>query len=195
MLRNPGFLSFPARRRLFQGRGQRRKERQRREQEPFEGRRKCNPAVIPSTLGGALPMKDRKKGTQHVNVTKSKHLWAGVVPPFIVCTPSNWVHLDLWPLTCEVLSRMMCDLFDSRVMRTTSCTLMAINDNHGKVDFIVFPHLQLPPARCRPPALLQAARITQNEITLAYTRLVLLLTLAGCFFCLPWKPRNPDLHS
>lgn len=63
MLRNPGFLSSPARRRLFQGRGQRWKERQRREQEPFEGRRKYNPAVILSELGGGLPMENCKRGT------------------------------------------------------------------------------------------------------------------------------------
>lgn len=88
----------------------------------------------------------------------------------------------------------MCDPFDFRVVRTTSCTLMAINDNHGKMDFIAFPHLQLPPA-CRRPLTLEAARITENEITLAYTRPVLLLTLAGCFFSLPRKPCNTDLHS
>lgn len=88
----------------------------------------------------------------------------------------------------------MCDPFDFRVVRTTSCTLMAINDNHGKMDFTAFPHLQLPPA-CRRPLTLEAARITENEITLAYTRPVLLLTLAGCFFSLPRKPCNTDLHS
>lgn len=160
---------------------------------PFEGRRKYNPAVILSAAGSGLPIKNCKKEhnewmwpNPHISV-----LAPGCIFLFFVCTQSNW-GLDLWPLTCEVLRRMMCDLLDFHVMRTTSCALMAINDNHGKIFFIAFQHLPL--ARRR-SLTLETARITENEITLAYTRLVLLLTLAGCFFCLPQKPRNTDLHS
>lgn len=200
MLRNPGFLSFPARRRLFKVRGRWRKERQRPEAAERAGaiwrsaevQSCCNPV----SGWQWTTYKELQEGIKQVNVTKSTHLWTlspRLYFPFIVCTQSNW-GLDLWPLTCQVLRRMMCDPFDFRVVRTTSCTLMAINTNHGKMDFIAFPHLQLPPA-CRCPLTLEAARITENEITLAYTRLVLLLTLAGCFFSLPRKPRNTDLHS